>query len=243
MMDNKTNLSLPEIEAHETNKYNKHINELIDNAEIEAEMAAEKKIRSKNSKIFLISIIGFALLSLVYFQINDQNLEEATPFEEPTKSIKTAEVALAKQVLVVKDGSSQIPLPSIKEPKSIVEPTKITPEKKPNPLGKQKITSKSQSKKKIKIEKTKLKEKTTKIPRIKTNNTFFVQTGAFSLKENANALVKKLKKNGFTPLIHVVPNGQKRTYLVQLGVFPNKDKAKLIQEKLALIGYPKTIIK
>jgi len=42
MMDNKANLSLPEIEAHETNKYNKHINELILNAEIEAEMAAEK---------------------------------------------------------------------------------------------------------------------------------------------------------------------------------------------------------
>ena len=70
-----------------------------------------------------------------------------------------------------------------------------------------------------------------------------MQTGAFSLKENANALVKKLKKNGFTPLIHVVPNGPKRTYLVQLGVYPNKDKAKLIQEKLARIGYPKTIIK
>ena len=72
MMDNKANLSLPEIEAHETNKYNNHINELILNAEIEAEMAAEKKIRSKNSKIFLISIIGFGLLGLVFFQIKIQ---------------------------------------------------------------------------------------------------------------------------------------------------------------------------
>ena len=82
MMDNKANLSLPEIEAHETNKYNKHINELILNAEIEAEMAAEKKIRSKNSKIFLISIIGFGLLSLVYFQVNDQSFEEETIFKK-----------------------------------------------------------------------------------------------------------------------------------------------------------------
>ena len=243
MMDNKTNLSLPKIEAHETNKYNKHINELIENAEIEAEMAAEKKIRSKNSKIFLISIIGFGLLSLVYFQINDQNLEEATPFEEPTAPIKTAEVELAKQVPVVKDGSSQIPFPSIKKPKSIVEPTQIIPEKKPILLRKQNITSKPQSKKKATIKKTKLKEKITTTPSIKTNNAFFVQTGAFSLKENANVIVKKLKKNGFTPIINVVPNGQKKTYLVQLGVFPNKDKAKLIQEKLSRIGYPKTIIK
>ena len=243
MMDNKANLSLPEIEAHETNKYNKHINELILNAEIEAEMAAEKKIRSKNSKIFLISIIGFGLLGLVYFQINDQNLEEATPFKEPTTPIKTTEVELAKQVLAVKDGSSQIPLPSIKEPKSIVEPTQIIPEKKPILLRKPNNTSKSQSKKKTTIKKAKLNEKIITTPPIKTNNTFFVQTGAFSLKKNANVLVKKLKKNGFTPLINVVPNGQKKTYLVQLGVFPNKDKAKLIQEKLARIGYPKTIIK
>ena len=83
------------------------------------EIEAEKKIRSKNSKIFLITIIGFGLLGLVFFQINDQNLEEATPFKEPTTPIKTAEVELAKQVLAVKDGSAQIPLPSIKEPKSI----------------------------------------------------------------------------------------------------------------------------
>ena len=70
-----------------------------------------------------------------------------------------------------------------------------------------------------------------------------MQTGAFSLKGNASALVKNLQAMGFNPSMHVVSNGSKKTYRVQLGVFPNKDKAMLIQEKLARIGFPKTIIK
>ena len=189
----------------------------------------------------MISIFGFGLLSLVHFQLNNKNPEEA-PFKEHSP-IKPGEVKLARQAPIIKDVSSNILFPAIKVPKSLVDPPQMIPEKKPNTLVKQKFTSESQSKKKIGIENIKVKEKTTPTQPIKTTNTFFVQMGAFSLKENANTLVKKLKAKGFTPLIHVIPNGQKKTYLVQLGVFPNKDKAKLIQEKLARIGYPKTIIK
>lgn len=243
MMDNQNNLTLPEIEAHETSKYKKNINDLIENAEIEAEMAAEKKIRSKNSRIFLISICGFTLLSFVYFQINNQNSLVATSFVKPTATIGPGDVKLAKQMPIVLDGSPHIPFPPIKDPKRLFETAQIIPGKKPNPLVKQEFNSKNQSKRKTTIKKTKLAGKFSATPTIRTSNTFFVQTGAFSLKKNADTLVKKLKDKGFTPLINVVPNGKKKTYLVQLGVFPNKDKAKLIQEKLARIGYSKTIIK
>ncbi|MBC8282863.1 MAG: SPOR domain-containing protein [Nitrospinae bacterium] len=247
MMDTEENLPLPEIEHRDTKKYKKHINDIIEDAEIEAEMEAEKKIRSKNSRVFSISMFGLGLLALVYLQINIQSENEITPDEKITAPIQTplesAEAKLAKQVPIVEDGSSHIPFPHAKETQKIVEPAKITPAKKSSSTLKPKVTSKSQSKNKTTSATTKTKEKIKAIPPTKTSNRFFVQTGAFSLKKNADVLVKKLKAKGFSPLTHVVTRGQTKTYLVQLGVFPNKEKAKLAQEKLARAGYPKTIIK
>ena len=54
MMDTKEKSPVSEVEhlPEETKKYNKHLDDLIENAEIEAEMEAEKKIRSKNSRVF-----------------------------------------------------------------------------------------------------------------------------------------------------------------------------------------------
>ena len=69
MMETEQNLTLPEIEQ-DTSKYKKHINDLIEDAEIEAEMEAEKKIRSKNSRVFSISMLGLVLLTMVYVQMN-----------------------------------------------------------------------------------------------------------------------------------------------------------------------------
>ena len=78
---------------------------------------------------------------------------------------------------------------------------------------------------------------------VKPNTRFFIQTGAFFQKKNAEISAKKLQAKGFSPLIHVVTRNNTKTYLVQLGVFPNKEKTKLAQEKLARAGYAKTIIK
>ena len=44
MMEPSESLSLPKNEDQDTKKYTKHINDLIEDAEIEAEMEAEKKI-------------------------------------------------------------------------------------------------------------------------------------------------------------------------------------------------------
>ena len=49
IMETRENLSLPKNEEHDTKKYTKHINDLIEDAEIEAEIEAEKKILPKNS--------------------------------------------------------------------------------------------------------------------------------------------------------------------------------------------------
>ena len=236
MMDSKEQSPVTEIEhlQEETKKYNKHIDDLIENAEIEAEMEAEKKIRSKNSRFFSISMFGFGLLALVYLQINGLKTPEAPA--PVSKKIESAEDKLAKQVPVVEDVSSKIPVPELK---NTLAPAEIKLKQKTTPTQKPKASSNFQKKATKSTIKPKAKIKTVS----PTNTRFFVQTGAFSSKENADISMKKLQAKGFSPLTHVLSKGKTKTYLVQLGVFPNKEKAKLAQEKLARAGYPKTIIK
>ena len=231
MMETGENLSLPENEDHDTKKYKKHINDLIENAEIEAEMEAEKKIRSKNSRVFLISIFCFGLLSLVYLQINSRTAQVAVPGEEKMAYIntptKSAEEKLIKQVSI----------------NNFVGPAKTTPAKISDLSRKPKVTAKFEKKIKETNKTSKSLAKRTIASLVKPNTRFFIQTGAFFQKKNAEISAKKLQAKGFSPLIHVVTQNNTKTYLVQLGVFPNKEKTKLAQEKLARAGYAKTIIK
>ena len=236
MMDTKEQSPVSEVQhlPEETKKYNKHLDDLIENAEIEAEMEAGKKIRSKNSRIFSISIFGFGLLALVYLQINSIKSPEApAPLN---KQVESAEYKLAKLVPIVEDRSSNNPITKLK---NNVAPAEIRLKKN--------LPSTQKTKDPYKIQKTTTKSITKSKPKIKTisttNTRFFVQTGAFSSKINAEASMKKLQSKGFSPLIHILSKGKTKTYLVQLGVFSNKEKARQAQEKLARAGYPKTIIK
>ena len=45
------------VESPELTKYNKRIEDLIEDAEIEAELEAEYRIRSKNTRLILIALI------------------------------------------------------------------------------------------------------------------------------------------------------------------------------------------
>ena len=231
MMETGENLSLPENEDHDTKKYKKHINDLIENAEIEAEMEAEKKICSKNSRVFLISIFCFGLLSLVYLQIDSRTTQVTVSGEEKTAPInastKSAEEKLVKQVSI----------------NNFVGSAKTTPAKISDLSKKPKVTAKFEKKIKETNKTSKSLAKKSIANLVKPNTRFFIQTGAFFQKKNAEISAKKLQAKGFSPLIHVVTRNNTKTYLVQLGVFPNKEKAKLAQEKLARAGYAKTIIK
>lgn len=243
MMDNDNNLIIPEIEDHETNKYRKNVNAIIENAEIEAEIEAEKKIRSKNSRIFLISMFGLAFISMVYFQINKKTGTSNDRFTAPIESsINAGEVKLAKHTTVL-DENSIISTPPINTTKALKNEKQTTPAKKLTTTLKPKNKSNQNNKKIIKTAKIKQIGKVTFPKSNKPKNSFFVQTGAFSLEENAKKLVKNLKTKGFNPSIHFIANGSKKFYLVQLGVFQNKEKAKQIQKKLTKAGYSKTIIK
>ena len=247
MMEPRESLSLPESEDQDTKKYTKHINDLIEDAEIEAEMEAEKKILPKNSRVFLFSMFGLGLFSFVYLQINSPTVQVTLPSEETmaytNTLIKSAEEKLIKQVSTLKNENSHTPFLKVITINNFVEPVKITPAKISDLNRKPKVTAKFEKKIKETTKTSKSLAKKTITNLVKPNTRFFIQTGAFSQKKNAEISAKKLQAKGFSPLIHVVTRNNTKTYLVQLGVFPNKEKAKLAQEKLARAGYAKTIIK
>ena len=146
MMEPRESLSLPENEDQDTKKYTKHINDLIEDAEIEAEMEAEKKFLPKNSRVFLFSMFGLGLLSLVYLQINSRTAQVTLPGEETmaytNTSIKSAEEKLIKQVSTLKNENSHTPFLKVKTINNFVEPVKITPAKISDLNRKPKVTAK-----------------------------------------------------------------------------------------------------
>ena len=133
MMEPRESLSLPENEDQDTKKYTKHINDLIEDAEIEAEMEAEKKILPKNSRVFLFSMFGLGLFSFVYLQINSPTVQVTLPSEETmaytNTLIKSAEEKLIKQVSTLKNENSHTPFLKVITINNFVEPVKITPAK------------------------------------------------------------------------------------------------------------------
>lgn len=68
-----------------------------------------------------------------------------------------------------------------------------------------------------------------------------VQVGAFSKKENADKILKELKKKGFDAFITTVDLGH-LIYRVQVGAFANKDNAEALKQKLRKAGYDSVVM-
>ena len=49
-------------------KYNKRLDNILDDTQIKTKLETEKKVRTKNSKLPIISAIGIVLLVLMYIQ-------------------------------------------------------------------------------------------------------------------------------------------------------------------------------
>ncbi|MCH2390333.1 MAG: hypothetical protein MK234_06590, partial [Nitrospinales bacterium] len=84
-------------------KYNKRLGNLLDDVQIKTKLETEKKVRTKNSKLPIISAIGIALLVLIYIQ-NKQffNLPRFSTDHQPTNKRVT---------LTSKNGSPLKPSP------------------------------------------------------------------------------------------------------------------------------------
>ncbi len=233
----------------EINKYHKRIDDLIEDAEIEAEIEAEKKIRSKNSRMFSISMIGIVLLGLVYFQVNYRTaISPVEPTKEAqAKKPETAEDRLAKQVPVVEDGSSSIPVP----PSARLTNPFITPPKAKTPSKTKNITPPTAIKevrKSPKIEKVssspKPKSSPKKIPTPAKRETsrFFIQAGAFSVKKNAESFLKQLQAKGFAPSIQT--RSQKiKQHVITVGNFTNTKSGDNMLKELTSKGFNSSFYK
>ncbi len=242
----------------EISKYHKRIDDLIEDAEIEAEIEAEKKIRSKNSRVFSISIIGIGLLGLVYFQINHQTaVAPVTPEKETqVKMTETTERSLARQVPMAEAGSnsSNIPTPQSSSPeKPIVDSDPfLTPSKTKNifPETKStKLTAKTrQTKTAPQVGKVSSRAKPKSNPKKTASVTknersrFYIQVGAFSVRKNAELLLKRLQDKGFSSSIKM--HSQKLNQrIVTVGNFSNKKAGDGTLKDLTRNGFNTTYYK
>jgi cell division protein FtsN len=227
----------------EITKYHKRIDELLEDAEIEAEMEAGKKIRSKNSRMFSISMTGIVLLGLVYFQVNNQN--SVTPVESSkensTNKPETAGERLAKQVPVVEDESSgfSIPIPQSVLSTIPLENPFLTPPKSKSINTSTKAKEVRKAPKEVKALSS---PKPKPIPKNITpitkseSSKFYIQAGAFGVQKNAESLLKQLKGKGFSPSIEI-RSKKSNQYIVTVGSFANKKAGDNTLKKLTAKGF------
>ncbi len=76
---------------------------------------------------------------------------------------------------------------------------------------------------------------------VPTGMLYRVQTGAFSKKENADKILKELKKKGFDAFITTVDLGQ-LIYRVQVGAYSRKANAEAMRQKLQKAGFDALIV-
>jgi len=199
-------------------KYNKRLDSLNDEVQVKPEMGTTKKVRIKNSKLTIISSIGIALLIIIYIQ-NKQSITKQTKLTSQNASLSKyfTEKTELKNHKPIRNKKKNSSLKKIINSKDLIntEPTK------------NKSTIQDVSKEKQVP--TKGKE-------------FFVQVGAFSIKNNAEKVVKNLNAKGFNTTIY--PQKIKTIkHQVFSGNFTSKDNAALSISNFKSLGITPSIKK
>ena len=204
----------------EKTQYYKRIDDLIDDAEIEAEIEAEKKIRSKNTKLLTISFVAVAVLAFLYFGMETTQQTSVPPVEEKLPEVAQnpgTETSTTSPVIPPVEPTSAKPEPT--EP--VASTTRVkepTPSKQPVQKVPALETAKVEPAKPVKATPPPVPAKKTPAPsasaKIASGN-IFIQTGAFSVRENAERMAKRLKAKGFESSIvsHSKPVSRHVVYL------------------------------
>ena len=216
----------------EWKKYNKRLDDLLDNVEIEAEMEAEKIIRSKNSKLAIISAIGIALLALIFIQVKQRSDPPPPKFDKKPMT-EEAKFAPKKTSSVVPLTDQLVPA----NPPSTTNPSKVSTL--PQVISSR--VTRDVSLKKNKSGKT-FQSTSNKTPTFVSDKRYFVQMGAFSIKKNATDLSKKIKSKGFKTEIYV-RNTKASKYQVAIGSFNKKINSAPSFAKLKSVGFNPSIKK
>ncbi len=223
------------------NKYSKQMEDLVENAEIEAELEAEKHIRTKNTKMMGISSIAIAFMAITYFIVQNNSQPLDPGLLESNEHIEKIEAAQKDSAIIAQKAET-------------IEPTQATApalaetveEKTPSPQGRVTKTSaapvkfqaaptpKSQKERAAKVaaQAKPIEKKKSSV----SGKTYSLQLGAFSVKRNADNFSSKLEKKGFDAMV-VAKNIKKTQYAVVAGVFPNKESAEVRNKELSEKGY------
>lgn len=226
------------------NTDHKSIDELIEDAEIEAEIETEKKIRSKNTRVLTISLIAAALMAFIFLQMRSEttapNGEKGVPLPElaavPASSFgpQAPEQIVLPEPAPVKTSDNQTaseekPVPEANVPvKTPVKTAVKTAESKVREsqarIDKLPVAAQSPPKAPTTVKKARaiVKPSTPASAEIKAPaKQYHVQLGVFSIKDNAKKFSGKIKAKGFKPSIQPKSVNMVR-YIVYVGGFSSK---------------------
>jgi cell division protein FtsN len=211
----------------EKTQYYKRIDDLIDDAEIEAEIEAEKKIRLKNTKLLTISFVAVAVLAFLYFGMETTQRTSVPPTEEKLPEVAQNTEAESLPATEASTTSPVIPpVESTSAKPDKTEPVASAPDVKNPAPNKQPVEKVSPAVETAKVEPAKpIKPTPPPAPVKKTpepaaptkmaSGNIYIQTGAFSVRENAERMAKRLKAKGFESSIvsHSKPVSRHVVYL------------------------------
>ena len=226
---NKKNIDEVDVKLRDINdnwkKYNKRLESIYDNAEIEAEIEAEQKIRSKNSKLTIISTIGFILLIVIFFKVK-QNTNEIQSLlgKDPITKDKIANLSKIPSAVSLPKQLERINL----SPNTNLGIKKINPNIS-KPLIPKDLNIKNN--KNIKINKL----IPTLVSKPDSKNKYSIQMGVFSNERNAINYLTKLKSKGYKAQT-ITRNSNSLRYQVTLGSYNKKSEAAKNITKLKSVG-------
>jgi len=250
-----------ELLKDEDNTYHKRIEELLEDAEIEAEIETEKKVRSKNTRLLTISLIAVALLAFLYLQVKTgfqatspegkeiikkpevaQNpAVEKTPVSPDENPVIAQAPAPANEIKPTTPGEKTAETSKIEEktaeakvstPKAPVEKPPVVVQTPP------KAPAPEPAKKPETAETVKQPVKTPPAPIAPAVSAkqYHVQLGVFSVEDNANRLLKTIRAKGFKPSIQT-RSTEASMYVVFLGGFSSKEDGNQAMTELKAKGF------
>ena len=221
-MATKQNAGTKEIEMP-FQKYQKRTGDLIQDAEIEAEAEINKKIRNKNTRILLISLIGVGLIFGLYQGVQNQDwitallgseepqLAQVTGPEETNVSGNPApgvEPVASERANPIAPAVKQEGFPLNQSPQIIKANANADALPKMTPAERAALTISRalEPSKSMGISQPvqpqpaqpKTTPKTLASAALVAGETHFIQLGAFLVKGNADQLLKKLESKGFS---------------------------------------------
>jgi cell division septation protein DedD len=245
----------------EDNTYHKRIEELLEDAEIEAEIETEKKVRSKNTRLVTISLIAIALIAFVYLQVktgsqtNSANDNATGPLPELTQAPAVAPVSpeqtpdsaqapvVENEIKPVTPGDKKTETPKVEETTAEATPPAAAPVEKPKaPVIVQappKAPALVESAKKpvvAEIVKQPVKLSTAAVAPSTSTKQYHVQLGVFSVEDNASRLLKRIQAKGFKPSIQTKSVEASR-YVVFVGGFSSKEDGNQAISELKAKGF------